>query len=209
MKNQNRIVVITGPSGAGKTSLVELLLAERSGDVAKVVTTVTREPRNGEQDGVHYHFVTPQEFHHGIKGNLFLEHEEVFPGKFYGIGKDEILRHLNKNHVPLLILDVHGAMKLRKQILRDGIDFEFLKTHAIQFEFIFIYAPEEDLIDRIILDNHKGVRNDMVDELSERHERIQMELKFMNEFKVYERILNSGDLRIVANEFMNRVLYSV
>lgn len=209
MNNKNKIVVITGPSGAGKTSLVELLLRERSGEVKKVITTVTRERRNGEENGVHYHFVTPEEFHKGIKGNLFLEHEEVFPGKFYGVGKDEILRHLNKDYLPILIMDIHGALKLRNQISRDGIDYEFLRTHAINFEFICIYADEEELMSRIISDNQNGSRSDTTMELEERYRRIQTELLFVEGFTDDEKIYNAGDLSIVANEFMNRVLYSV
>lgn len=217
---ENRIIIITGPSGAGKTSLVNFLLSERDYDIIKVITTTTRERRPGETHGKDYYFTSVREFQEAANGNSFVEYEEVFPGKYYGISKTEILRVLRKeNTVPVIVMDIHGAMKFRNQIsttsnesnglieLASGIDYEFLDFHGVQFDFFFIYADEEELINRIIKDNKNGERNDTLLGLEDRSERIKTELAFKDFFSPEERVQNSGDLNFVGNRVMNQILY--
>lgn len=203
---ENRIVIITGPSGAGKTSLLNFLLTERGDEVKKIPTTTTREMRPGEVNGKDYHFVSERQFLEAVEENAFVEYEEVFPGKFYGIAKTEVLKALREeNAVSVIVMDIHGAMKFRNHISQGNVDYEFI--HQIQFEFFFIYAEEEELMSRIIADNKNGKRNDTLLSLEERSERIQTELAFADYFSPEERIKNSGDLNFVGHKVMNRILY--
>ena len=80
---KEKAIIITAPSGAGKTTLVKKLLASRT-DLAFSVSACTRDMRPGEQDGVDYYFLDTQEFQRKIEANEFLEWEEVYKGMFYG-----------------------------------------------------------------------------------------------------------------------------
>jgi guanylate kinase len=105
------LVVLSGPSGVGKTSVADRLV-RRPGFV-RAVTATTRAPRPGETDGVDYHFLTDAEFAKGVAENRFLEHAEVH-GRRYGTPKDYVERMLASGAVLLLVIDVQGAATLRK-----------------------------------------------------------------------------------------------
>jgi guanylate kinase len=78
-----KIVVITAPSGAGKSSIVRKLLVQNH-ELAFSISCTTREKRVGEEDGRDYYFISVEEFKRKIQNNEFVEHEEVYPGRFYG-----------------------------------------------------------------------------------------------------------------------------
>lgn len=119
------LFVISAPSGAGKTSLINALLARRPG-LALSVSDTTREPRRGEVDGRHYHFVTAAEFEAGIERGNYLEHARVFDN-YYGTRTDEIHRHWSTGRDVLLEIDVQGAAQVR--------------THYPDAASIFILPP--------------------------------------------------------------------
>src|SRR5690606_25993960 len=83
------IIVLTAPSGAGKTTIAQALLAEVPG-LHFSVSATTRPPRAYEQDGVHYHFVSEARFRQLIGEDQLLEYEEVYPGRFYGTPRAEV-----------------------------------------------------------------------------------------------------------------------
>jgi len=101
------LAVISGPSGAGKTTLCHNLLAADPG-LVRAVTCTTRAPRAGERDGVDYHFLTPEVFQRGVASGHFLEHATVH-GRSYGTWKREVLGRLKAGQVVLLLVDVQGA----------------------------------------------------------------------------------------------------
>jgi guanylate kinase len=108
----HRVVALTAPSGAGKTTIARRLLASR-GDLRFSVSATTRPARSGETDGVHYHFVTPERFAAMIAGGELLEYEEVYPGRFYGTLVSEVERGLDSGSV-LLDVDVKGALRVKE-----------------------------------------------------------------------------------------------
>jgi guanylate kinase len=103
--------VVSAPSGGGKTSLVNALL-EADDKVRLSVSHTTRAPRPGEQDGVHYHFVSEDEFLAVLENDAFLEHAEVF-GHRYGTGKEAVERQLAAGFDVLLDIDWQGARQIR------------------------------------------------------------------------------------------------
>jgi guanylate kinase len=105
------LVVISAPSGGGKTTLCEQLLAKRP-NTMRAVTCTTRSPRNGERDGVDYYFLNRESFEQKIKAGEFLEHATVY-GNFYGVLKKEILDKLRTGKDVLLSVDVQGAESIR------------------------------------------------------------------------------------------------
>ena len=111
---QNKIIVITAPSGAGKTSITRHLLSTFP-QLAFSVSAATRQARSYEKDGVDYYFLTPEVFKQKIKNNEFIEWEMVYEGKYYGTLKSDLRRIWDNDQCPLLDIDVKGAIHVKQQ----------------------------------------------------------------------------------------------
>jgi len=106
-------MLISAPSGAGKTTLCDLLLTAQP-NLTRAITCTTRPPRPGEKAGVDYHFFTADEFLKRLHAGNFLEHATVY-GNSYGILKSELLGKLRAGKDVLLNVDVQGAATIREQ----------------------------------------------------------------------------------------------
>jgi guanylate kinase len=109
---RGQLYVLSAPSGAGKTSLVRALLESRPA-LAVSVSHTTRRPRPFEVEGVHYFFVTPEQFRELVDRQAFLEHASVFDN-FYGTGREQVEQQLAGGHDVLLEIDWQGARQIRK-----------------------------------------------------------------------------------------------
>jgi guanylate kinase len=110
---QPLLILLSAPSGGGKTTLCQHLLAARPG-LTRAITCTTRPPRSGEKDGVDYHFLDPAEFKRRVKAGHFIEHATVF-GRSYGTLRSELMDKLRTGRDVLLNLDVQGAATIRKR----------------------------------------------------------------------------------------------
>ena len=159
MSKRGRLIVISGPSGVGKTSLCEALL-ERS-SCGRVITCTTRPPREGEQDGQDYFFLDRNSFEEGLRAGRFLEHAEVY-GNLYGTPRDQVEEGIEKGQELLLNIDVQGA----RQIRESGIP---------ELMTIFIDAPSEEELERRLLnrasDSEEIVRRRLETARAERKEK--------------------------------------
>lgn len=111
MSAQNRLFVISAPSGAGKTSLVRALM-EREPELRFSVSYTTRARRPGEHHGQHYFFVTPEEFERMVEDGAFLEHARVFDNH-YGTARGQVEALLAAGHGVVLEIDWQGARQVR------------------------------------------------------------------------------------------------
>jgi guanylate kinase len=111
------LIVISAPSGGGKTTLCDQLLAADHG-TARAITCTTRPPRSGERDGVDYYFLSPDAFQERIRADDFLEHATVH-GNFYGTLKSEVSDKLRRGKDVLLAIDVQGAAAIRAKAEQD------------------------------------------------------------------------------------------
>jgi len=107
------LILISAPSGGGKTTLCNQLLAARP-DMTRAITCTTRAPRPGEKDGVDYYFFSPADFQRRVQAGEFVEHATVF-GRSYGILRAELLDKLRQGRDVLLNVDVQGAATFRAQ----------------------------------------------------------------------------------------------
>lgn len=126
-----KALIISAPSGAGKTSLANKL-KEENPEFVFTISATTRDIREGETDGVNYHFISVEEFMAKIEADEFFEWEEVYPGKFYGTLWSEIDR-INKNgQIPLLDIDIKGGLTFKEKMGDDAV-------------LIFISVPEPQI----------------------------------------------------------------
>ena len=110
---RNVLMVVSGPSGVGKGTLVKTMIKRRE-DVVESVSCTTRPPREGEVDGKHYFFLSHEEFQRRIQENDFLEYDEHF-GNYYGTPLREALAVVESGRNLLLEIEVEGAMNIKRQ----------------------------------------------------------------------------------------------
>ena len=109
------VIVVTGPSGAGKGTLIQAVL-ERIPEVRPAVSATTRDRRPGEEDGREYHFLTQAEFLDRIERGEFLEHVQYVSGHRYGTLRSELERIRSAGKVPLLELETEGALRVKAAV---------------------------------------------------------------------------------------------
>lgn len=111
---KGKIIIITAPSGAGKTSITRFLL-KKYPNLAFSISAATRKPRGNEKNGIDYYFMSLEEFQQKIHNNEFIEWEMVYEDKYYGTLRSEIERIWAEGKTPILDIDVKGAIHVQKQ----------------------------------------------------------------------------------------------
>jgi guanylate kinase len=132
------LIVLSAPSGGGKTTLAKRLLAANP-SLTRAVTCTTRAPRKGEKDGVDYYFLDASSFLKRVQAGNFLEHATVF-GNSYGTLKSEILSKLRQGRDVLLVVDVQGAATIRERAQDDAE----LKQTLVQ---VFLTPPSLEILE--------------------------------------------------------------
>lgn len=107
------LIVVSGPSGVGKTTVVQRLIEESGLNLRRAITATTRKPREKEQDGRDYHFWTREEFEQAIADKRMLEHAVVFETDYYGTPKSEVDPYREQGTGVVLVIDVQGAARVR------------------------------------------------------------------------------------------------
>jgi guanylate kinase len=125
-----KILIITAPSGAGKTSITRYLM-EKLPVLTFSVSAATREPRANEKDGVDYHFISQDQFKYKIQHDEFIEWEMVYEGKYYGTLKSELQRIWAQGKVPVLDIDVKGAIHVQQQF-DEGVLSLFIEPPSVE-----------------------------------------------------------------------------
>ena len=135
-RKRGLLVVISGPSGVGKSTVVRRLFKIHP-DLKMSISSTTRPPRPGESHGQHYFFITQEEFDLRVKQNQFLEWAKVH-GCYYGTPRSFIEEKLTRGEIVVLEVDVQGASSI-KRIVEEGK----LKAAAV---FIFLIPPSVDIL---------------------------------------------------------------
>ena len=183
---QHKILIITAPSGAGKTSITMHLMHQFS-QLAFSVSAATRKPRANEKDGVDYHFMTEEDFKEHIQHNDFVEWEMVYEGKYYGTLKSELQKIWDQHKIPVLDIDVKGAIKIQKQLEENCLS-------------IFIMPPSIEILKQR-LENRK---TETAENIQMRLDKAAFEISFSNQFNV---IIQNNDLTTACTE-TKKVIYN-
>ena len=164
-KEYEKMIVITAPSGAGKTSITRHLIKVFP-QLAFSISAATRKPRANEKDRVDYYFISEEEFRHKILQDEFVEWEMVYEGKYYGTLKSELKRIWKNKQIPVMDIDVQGAIHVQKE-------------YPINSLFIFIQPPSvEELKKRL---QTRG--SETLESLNARINKSAYELSFKNNFE--------------------------
>lgn len=163
-EQDHKIIIITAPSGAGKTSITHHLL-KTFPQLAFSVSAATRQARGNEVNGKDYYFITAEQFQHHIQHNDFIEWEMVYEGKYYGTLKSEIHRIWKNNQTPLLDIDVKGAIHVQQQFPENSLS-------------IFIQPPSVDELRKRLLS--RGTETD--ESIQTRLNKATFELSFAEQF---------------------------
>lgn len=190
MQSQNhKLIIITAPSGAGKTSITHYLLAKNK-RLAFSISAATRQPRSNEVNGREYYFMSEAEFQKKINEDAFVEWEMVYEGKYYGTLKTELQRIWNEGKVPVLDIDVKGAIHVEQQFAGNVLS-------------IFIEPPSVEELKRRL--ESRGTEN--LESLKTRLNKAVYELSFKHHF--HKIIVNDNlerackETEKVINDFLN------
>ncbi|MGC6470346.1 MAG: guanylate kinase [Flavobacteriales bacterium] len=116
----NKAIIVSAPSGAGKTTIVHYLLSQIP-ELSFSISACSRNPRHNEKEGQDYYFYSPQEFKKRIEDHAFLEWEEVYDNMFYGTLKEEVERLWAMNKVIIFDVDVMGGLNLKQHFGQDAL----------------------------------------------------------------------------------------
>lgn len=161
----HQLIIITAPSGAGKSSIAHRLLDEHGDKFSFSISAATRSPRGQERDGIDYHFLSETDFLEKVEAQEFIEWELVYEGKYYGTLKSELDRIWNLGKTPILDIDVKGAIHVQQQFGQQALS-------------IFIEPPSIAALESRL----KGRNTETAESLQTRLNKAKYELSFKEHF---------------------------
>jgi guanylate kinase len=176
------VLVVTGPSGAGKGTLIRELV-ERVPGIEVTVSATTRERRRGEEDGREYWFLSDEDFLARVARGELLEHVEYVSGHRYGTLRSELLRIAANGHVPLLELETVGALRVKHEV-----------AGAVT---IFISARVEEL--------ERRLRERATESTGEIGERIELARAQLEQASEFDHVIENDDLERAVAELTTLV----
>ena len=174
-----KLIIITAPSGAGKTSVTKYLL-EKIPQLIFSVSATTRKPRSNETESVDYYFIGESDFHTKILNNDFIEWEMVYEGKYYGTYKSELEKIWNEKRIPLLDIDIKGAIHVHEQFNNNCLT-------------LFIEPPSIEELKRRL--HSRGTES--LESIQTRLDKAIYELSFKNQFN---KIIVNDNLQQACSE---------
>ena len=184
MKKNGNLIVISGPSGVGKSTLIKKV-RETLDDLQFSISCTTRSPREGEKHGREYYFMSDDEFNTKLAAGEFLEHATVFKHS-YGTLRSEVVSRIERGEEVLLDIDVQGAIQIRQTAEHD-------KLISAAAQFIIIAPPDLDTLKSRLC----GRNSETPEQLKLRLDAAVSELQ---NFRIYDYVVVNGDLDTAAAE---------
>ena len=165
MANNGKLIIISAPSGTGKSTIIGRIIDDPALRLEFSISATTRSPREGEVNGVHYHFLSVEEFKDAIANDGLVEYEEVYPGRFYGTLKSEIARIQEKGNNAILDIDVKGGVNVKRM-------------YGDNARSIFIMPPSIETLRQRRLSR----ATDSIEAINQRVDKAAFELTFSDKF---------------------------
>lgn len=165
MANNGKLIIISAPSGTGKSTIIGKIIDDPALRLEFSISATTRSPREGEVNGVHYHFLSVEEFKDAIANDGLVEYEEVYPGRFYGTLKSEIARIQEKGNNAILDIDVKGGVNVKRM-------------YGDNARSIFIMPPSIETLRQRLLSR----ATDSIEAINQRVDKAAFELTFSDKF---------------------------
>ena len=165
MANNGKLIIISAPSGTGKSTIIGRIIDDPALRLEFSISATTRSPREGEVNGVHYHFLSVKEFKDAIANDGLVEYEEVYPGRFYGTLKSEIARIQEKGNNAILDIDVKGGVNVKRM-------------YGDNARSIFIMPPSIETLRQRLLSR----ATDSIEAINQRVDKAAFELTFSDKF---------------------------
>ncbi|MDE7152887.1 MAG: guanylate kinase [Muribaculaceae bacterium] len=170
---EGKVIIISAPSGCGKSTIIKALEDRGNVKLEFSVSATNRAPRQGEVDGVNYHFLTTEQFHDLIAQNAFVEYEEVYPGRFYGTLRSEVENRCAAGSNVILDIDVKGGVNVARMFGEKAVS-------------IFIMPPSiEELRHRL-----ENRATDAPEMIAERVGKAEYEISFAPQYD--HRVINDN-----------------
>ena len=178
--NKGKLIVISGPSGAGKGTVIKQVL-RRKDNVALSVSCTTRAPRPGEQEGVDYYYVSKEKFVQMIEEDGFLEYESFFDNS-YGTPEEPVRKQLAQGINVILEIDVKGGMNIKKKVP--------------EAELIFIAPPSMEILRSRLV----GRKTETPDQIEKRTKRAFEEMQYQEQ---YDYVVVNDDLQQAVQQVID------
>ncbi len=180
MGNKGKIIIISAPSGTGKSTIINRIMGDPSLDLQFSISATSREPRKGEAHGVNYYFFTADDFRKAVAADLFVEWEEVYPGRFYGTLRSEIDRITGEGHNVIMDVDVKGGVNIKRMMGTDALS-------------VFVKPPTIDTLRERL----EARATDTPEQIAQRVAKAEYEMEFAPQF---DRIVVNDDLHTAVEE---------
>ena len=180
-KNMGKLIIFSAPSGTGKSTIINWLMAEHKElRLAFSISCTSRQPRGTEKDGVEYFFLSPEEFRQRIANGEFLEYEEVYANRFYGTLKSQVERQASEGQNVVFDVDVKGGCNIKQQYGDRALS-------------VFIQPPSVEELRRRL----EARGTDAPEVIDQRIARAEYELGFASQF---DRIVVNDNLEKAKSE---------
>lgn len=183
---KGKLIVISAPSGSGKSTIIKQIIDDERLSLGFSISATSRKPREGEQNGVHYYFISDEEFVQLIEEDKFIEWEEVYAGTHYGTLVSEVERVTSAGKNLILDIDVKGGVNVKKRFADEVLS-------------LFIMPPSIDELGRRL----RGRATDAEEVIRKRLDKAEFEISYAPH---YDQVIVNDDLATAVEDVRSAIL---